>query len=153
MNLRELLNFAEDEGKLAVIDQDGKVLGVFLSPDQYERLKHGTVTKPTPQVSPDPEAVNRAITQVQLQEVDLMPPATTAHTVPQQLPQPHPSGTAVHINTLISERAQELFRSMPFGRMPQPTVDLREQVIDPNFNFGTADNGEDEEIKTSFEDI
>lgn len=128
--MKELLQLAGREGKVIVVDEQGDVQGVLLTTEYYQKLV-GARQEMKRVVEDFAEKVNREILQAQLSEDS--EPAVSA---PER------------IDSILSERAQDLFKSMPYGRNGiKPTVDLRSEVIDPNFDFNA------EEIKPSFDDI
>ena len=142
MTIQELLKLAGDQGKVVVVDEAGDVKGVFLSYESYQQTA-GTSLASVKPVAPDPEIVNREILEAQLQDDAVLPaPAEAVQ-----------SDTAERLDSLLSRRAEQLFRAMPH-RVERDFHDLRSEVIDPNFNFNAPDvSTDDEVIKPNFDDI
>jgi hypothetical protein len=115
-NLQDLINLAKaDGGKFFVIDESGEIKLVILPFEDYQRL-HGRKSE---NEEADPETINRAITQAQLSEAsEIIEPVS---------PKPALKGPTV-------VQRQEIVRP-----------DLREEVIDPSFDF--------EAPKPEFEDF
>lgn len=169
MNLKDLLQFAGQEGKVVIAGEDGEVKGVFLSFAEYQRLSGGGIPQTVP-AGPDPEKVNREILDAQLTDtVDssnknletisepAAEPATDA--LPQTVIMPSP------IKNILARRAKDLFMNQPYGRQEPPLYDLREEVMDPTFDEPImyppvevitqpkVESDADEEIKPNFDDI
>ena len=146
MTLKDLIKLAGQQGKVVIVGDDGEVKGVFLSNADFQKLSG---VKPGVAASPDPEKINREILEAQLKEnIDLTNKNLEVVTPPVVAPTP--------IANIISERARDLFVSHPYGRQEAPRYDMREEVIDPNFNQSTPpliDSQGEEEIKPNFDDI
>ena len=148
MNLKDLLQLAGEQGKVVVIDEAGDVKGVFLSFDEYQKIG-GTApvaTKHTPEDMA--EKVNREILQAQLEEVissaDAALPELPMHQPPLREEPVSYSSNAERIDSLISKRAQNLFKSMPYNYTAPPEVTTAAQV---------DSSMDDEAIKPNFDDI
>lgn len=141
MNLKDLFQLAGDSGKLVFVDEDGQVKGVFLDWQNYQALY-----QKKPQSKIEPERVNQEIIQAQLEpELNNHPNLETLPDEPVVMPE--------QVSSIISRRAGELFNSKPFGRSDAPDIDLRSEVIDPNFGKEPVEEPDNEEIKPQFEDI
>ena len=141
MELKDFLKLAGQQGKVVVIGEDGNVRGVFLSLGEYQRLSG--VKAATKSEADIAEQVNREILQAQLEEVISTVDGGTAGN---QLNPPIPdleidANPPERIDSLLSKRAQELFRSVPFE---PPHRDYRPPQV-----ASTSD----EEISTNFDDI
>ncbi len=136
MNLKDFLNLAGQQGKVVVIDEDGNVKGVFLSFDEYQKISGN---KSYDQQQEDiAEKANREILQAQLEEVIAASDGGTAVNLPER------------IDSVLSKRAQELFKSIPFDEPGmQPTLNS------PHRDYRTPEvaTTSDEEISTNFDDI
>lgn len=136
MNLQDFLKLAGQQGKVLVIDEHGNAKGVFLPFDEYQKL----VGSPTQeQVKEDiTEKANREILLAQLEEVISSSDGGTG--IPMKEYQP-----AERIDSVLSKRAQDLFKSMPYNPTAMP------------FNFtaqpDVTTSASDEEIKPNFDDI
>lgn len=177
MNLKDLLQFAGQEGKVVIAGEDGEVKGVFLSFAEYQRLAGVELGQAAP-AGPDPEKVNREILDAQLTDtvdssnknLETISESTTeshvepvGESVPDELPQtvimPSP------IKNILARRAKDLFMNQPYGRQEPPQYDLREEVMDPTFDEPImyppvqvitqpkVESDADEEIKPNFDDI
>lgn len=146
MNIKDLIKLAGDQGKVLVIGDDGEMKGVFLSYADYQKLSGQTQTAVA---GPDPEKINREILEAQLKEnIDASNKNLEVIASPLSAPTP--------IANILSERARDLFVSHPYGRQEAPLYDLREEVMDPNFNKPMppqVDVDNEEEIKPNFDDI
>lgn len=146
MNIKDLIKLAGDQGKVLVIGDDGEMKGVFLSYADYQKLSGQTQTAVA---GPDPEKINREILEAQLKEnIDASNKNLEVIAPPLSAPTP--------IANILSERARDLFVSHPYGRQEAPLYDLREEVMDPNFNKPMppqVDVDNEEEIKPNFDDI
>jgi hypothetical protein len=125
-NFQDIIKLVEhDNGKVFVVDEEGEVKLVMLKVEDYQRFLLGKLK----QGIKDIEAINREITKAQLAD-DM-----TVVDLPADVPAP-----------------QAKVSDVP--RPPVPDhVDLRSEVIDPNFNFDAAPGEEYESIKPEFEDI
>jgi hypothetical protein len=109
-NLQDIISLAKaDGGKFFVMDEAGDVKLVILNIEDYQKMHLGKQKKQTPDV----EKINREITKAQLQEPEVI--------VPQVEDKPFPAPTV--------ESQQMSYRS------PRKYQDLREEVIDPSFDF------------------
>lgn len=128
-NFKDIIKLTEhDNGKIFVVDEEGEVKLVMLKVEDYQRLLLGKLK----QGIKDIEAINREITKAQLNDdmtvVDLPKNIPVQHEPAPQAPAPQASNG-------------------------HKRVDLRSEVIDPNFNFDAAPGEEYESIKPEFEDI
>ncbi len=155
MNLQELLKIAGEQGKVVVVDESGNVKGVLLTYDAFQQLSKTNETaalapaKPITPAEDQTEKVNRAILEAQLNQeesVENLPPM--AATMQPQVER---------LDSLLSRRAEQLFKSMPHNRsdaIPRTVVDMRSEVIDPNYDFNAPEiSVDDEEIRPNFDDI
>lgn len=107
-NLHDIFRMAqEDGGKIFVMDEHGEVKLVIMSADDYYRRAVPTQGQAA---LVDTESVNRAITKAQLQEKEILVP-DVVHELPNNLP--------------IVDLANGHHKFQ----------DLREEVIDPSFDF------------------
>lgn len=123
---------------MVVVGEDGNVKGVFLSFKEYQQLighkSESDVMKPEDIT----EKVNREILQAQLEEVISSADGGTAVEMPER------------IDSVLSKRAQELFKSIPYEPITQPLI-----TDSPYKDFRTPEvaSSSDEEISTNFDDI
>jgi hypothetical protein len=145
MNLKDLLKLAGEQGKVVVVDELGEVKGIFMTYEAYGQMQ-GSVVQATPkETEPESERINRAILEAQLKD-ETTPPTLSpeSHTLSQP---------AERLDTLLSKRAQQLFRSMPY-KSERPINDMRSEVIDPNYDFNAPETSNDDEvIRPNFDDI
>jgi hypothetical protein len=109
-NLQDLINLSKaDGGKFYVLDNDGEIRLVILPVEEYRQLLGVKLAKKTRELTADVEKVNREILQAQLSEdvpvVPIQPIQAPEQIIPKSRHQPH------------------------------TFVDLREEVIDPSFDF------------------
>ncbi len=154
MNLKEFLQLAGQQGKVVVMGEDGNVKGVFLSYDEFQKLSGTGAAASGAQVQqPKPredlsEKVNREILQAQLEEVISSTNGGTA--APMRIPTPMDLADEFEpverIDSLISKRAHDLFKSVPAeaGILDFPYGD---------FTTPHVTQTSDEEIKPNFDDI
>lgn len=158
MNLKDLLQFVEQDGKVIIAGEDGEVKGVFLSFAQYQLLSGDKPITQTPQ-GPDPEKINREILEAQLTDTVDLENKNLETIVPNQVEKVVSMPTP--IKNILSRRAKDLFMNQPYGRQEPPEYDMREEVMDPNFGKPTpqpiaqplVETEADEEIKPNFDDI
>ena len=111
-NLQDLINLAKaDGGKFFVMDETGEAKLVIMSVEDYERLLLGKLQKQIREQELDAEKINREILKAQLQD-------TPAQAAAPSIPKPKFSGPNVSENKPLAHRP-----------------DLREEVIDPSFDF------------------
>lgn len=111
-NLQDLINLAKvDGGKFFVVDETGEAKLVILSLEEYQKLLLGKLQK---QVA-DVENINRKIIEAQLESEKGLGLRAKVET------------SKIEPNKLTSQQANNLIHS--------PRVDLREEVIDPSFDF------------------
>lgn len=112
--IQEIIHLCKNEqGKVFVINEKGEVSLVILGMDEYHRLRGEQPHSP----SVDPEAVNRQILQAQLEELDKE--LTSIKQATAQIA----AGPKVAVGNLPGTKK----------------VDLREEVIDPSFDFDSED--------------
>jgi hypothetical protein len=101
----------------------------LLSGDDYQKLAGGPSAQET--AESEAELINREILQAQLEEVMAMPGIMPPMTEPVE-----------SIGSLLSRRAEDLFRSLPVDQPP----------VNPHRNFSAPDVSSemDEEIKPNF---
>ena len=110
-NFQDLINLAKaDGGKFFVIDEQGNARLVIMSIEDYQRLLLGKLQR---QVE-DVENINKMILKAQLTEPDV-PPAPPKAPVLSRAP---------------ASKGPQVFENKAPAR-----VDLREEVIDPSFDF------------------
>jgi hypothetical protein len=146
VTLKDLIKLAGQEGKVIIIDDDGRVKGVFLSEVAYRQM--GGSEKP-PVEAVDREKINREILEAQLREnVDLGKGNLETISGPIQMPKP--------IGQILQERVQNLFVSHP-ASFHTPDIDYNQpgEVVDPNYGHRAAPRVsiDEEEIKPNFDDI
>ena len=140
MNLKDFLQLAGQQGKVVVMGEDGNVKGVFLSFDEFKKLSGaggGDVSRSSEETLA--EKANREILQAQLEEVISISDGGKLIEEFQEVAQ-----TAERIDSVLSKRAQELFKSIPFDPTQSPHRDFRAPEV-----ASTSD----EEISTNFDDI
>jgi hypothetical protein len=121
-SLKDLINLiGQDGSKAYVLDETGEIKLVVLSVDEYQRVLRGKLRQ---QVE-DIEAVNKQIVQAQLEDDSRAPQALSA--------------------------TSNLPAALGGVKPARSAVDLRSEVIDPNFDFNTSDDGE--AVQTEFDDI
>jgi hypothetical protein len=139
--MKELFELAEQEGKVVIASEDGKIKGVLLSLECYHVLSGSGIkavssvaphAEPQAPTGPDAETINRAITEAQLEIA---------------MPQVAPSPAPVPLNSVLARRVNEL-------RQRQAQSDLRAEVMDPNFDYSPPTlSVDDEVIRPGFDDI
>ncbi len=140
MNFKDFLQLAGQQGKVVVMGEDGNVRGVFLSFDEFQKLagaSGGVTSRPSEETLA--EKANREILQAQLEEVISISDGGKLVEEFQEVAQ-----TAERIDSVLSKRAQELFKSIPFDPTQLPHRDFRAPEV-----ASTSD----EEISTNFDDI
>jgi hypothetical protein len=174
MNLKDLIQFANQDGKVIVAGDDGEVKGVFMSFAEYQRITGSTMTTKQVPTGPDPEKINREILQAQLTDtLDIENKNLEVITEPIAKPQSQFVSPPSPIKNILAKRAKDLFMNQPFGRQEPPLYDLREEVMDPDFDKPLqspavepyvsqstqvysqplVETDSDEEIKPNFDDI
>lgn len=133
-NFKDIIKLTEHgNGKVFVVDESGEVKLVILTVEDYQHLLLAKLKRGIKDI----EAINREITKAQLSDdmtvVDL------------------PSNVSVPQATISQPSEPET--SVPQASNAHSRVDLRSEVIDPNFNFDAAPGEEYESIKPEFEDI
>lgn len=127
--LKDIAKLLEGEqGKVFIMDAEGEIRLVLMGMQEYQSVKGQVLVRP-PLASEqlvDPEAVNRHILEAQLAEQSKgADPAAWAE-------------EAVR-NAQFSVRANP-YPAAPAPRVnSQPKHDLREEVIDPSFNFDSEE--------------
>lgn len=151
MNIKELLELAGELGKVVVVDDSGNVKGVFVTYESFQRLMGSNLAQSDSPESDVAEKVNRAIIEAQMQDDDDLPAAEAAVAVPVE----SVGGAPQRLNSLLSKRAEELFKSIPQNKAAvREKVDMRAEVIDPNFDWNAPEGGnDDEEIRPNFDNI
>ena len=118
MDLQDIIKLSEiDGGKFFVMDEKGDAKLVIMSVESYQALVIGKLHK---QVD-DVEKINRQITEAQLLEE---------------------RDQAIENREQRMERREQRMDTTP--KIHVPRVDMREEVIDPSFNF---DSPVDENIE------
>jgi hypothetical protein len=148
MELKDFLKLAGKQGKVVVLGEDGAVKGVFLPIAEYQRLA-GTEQGREEQSKQDiAEKVNREILQAQLEEVISPLDAAISHNSPESVESPEitdtsllgsnpmiPMSNAERLDSLLSRRAQTLFKSVPYNSIPpEVTTTAADEEIKPNFD-------------------
>jgi hypothetical protein len=120
--LQEIIQMCKgEEGKIFVMDETGEMQLVIMGAGEYEQLKVRKVYKVE---SADPEVVNKEIERAQLAEVaGGRGEPSAAEGSPLRMRNPYPAAQPPRVATDVP-----------------PKRDMREEVIDPSFNF---DEGED----------
>lgn len=132
MNLQEFLKLAGQQGKVVIIGDDGNLKGVFLPADEYQRLIGEQTAQPAPSESVA-EKINRQIVQAQLEEVISSDDGGSAASV-SEIESTEIISPAERIDSVLSKRAQELFRSIPSYNSAPPDISTDDEVIKPNFD-------------------
>lgn len=131
MNVKDFIKLAGEQGKVIILDDDGNATGIFLPFDEYQKL---TGEKSKEEIKEDiAEKVNREILQAQLEEV--IAPADGGNAV-------NTISSAERIDSLISKRANDLFKSIPhtapmpynFVAAPEVAITSDDESILPNFD-------------------
>ncbi len=124
-SLQDIIKLIEgDNGKVFVVDETGEVKAVILKVEDYQHLLLGKLKRSVKDI----EDINREITMAQLTDerpVSAVPVPSSAPAVPEP----------------------------PAMANSTRGVDLRSEVIDPNFNFNALPGEEYETIKPDFDDI
>jgi hypothetical protein len=112
--LQQLIDLSkQDGGKFYVIDTDGEIRLVILPVEEYQKLMGQKVKTKVEQLTQDVERINREILKAQLSEYDPVTPVNTPHLEERDDHNPRYKG----------------------GKFSHNFVDLREEVIDPSFDF------------------
>lgn len=128
-NFKAIFELVKSDGKAVVVGEDGQVLGVFLSFDAYQKLTQrtaGSLSHSKQQI--DAEEINRQITAAQLQETHgpveagIKPESFVG---PRTTPRP-----ALPLDLPVSGDLKRRSKML----------DLRQEVIDPSFNFDSQDD-------------
>jgi len=110
-NLQDLINLAKaDGGKFFVLDEKGEVKLVILPVDDYQVLMEGRLAHKLKTVTEDVEKVNKEILRAQLHDPEVQPVV--------EIPRSKFAGPTIAQNRTYAQRP-----------------DLREEVIDPSFDF------------------
>jgi len=121
-SLQELIDLAKaDGGKFFVIDEKGNAKLVIMNIEDYQRLLLGKLQKQAQQQVEDIEKINREILKAQLQEPEVVRPEP-------EVPKPPRQPAVFAPQVIYSGNNQPAIRAIP-------QVDLREEVIDPSFDF------------------
>lgn len=139
MNLKDFLQLAGSQGKVLVMGEDGNPKGVFLPYGEYQKLLGTEAPSDTTveQVKEDlAEKANREILQAQLEEVIS---TTDGGTATAQIDSDAVSAIDPHpperIDSLISKRANDLFKSIPnYNYIPPEVATSIDEEIKPNFD-------------------
>ncbi len=138
MTLKDFLKLAGEQGKVVVVGEDGSVKGVFLPYEQYQKISGG---KSYDQQKEDvTEKVNREILNAQLEEVMAPSDVTISHAPVSTLPvsgefELEFNSNAERIDSLLSKRAQNLFKSIPYDySVPEVSTASADEEIKPNFD-------------------
>ena len=138
-DIMELLG--REQGKVFIMDAEGEIRLVLMGMQEYQSVK-GQVLLKSPESSQriDPEAVNRRILEAQLAEqAKGNDPAVWAEEASVPKGSPFSLGNAAKGDPFVGGRQN------PYPAGPAPTVqatpkhDLREEVIDPSFNFDSEE--------------
>jgi hypothetical protein len=154
MTIQDLTQLAGKQGKVVIIDTDGKVVGIFLSEAQYHQLVGANINDTTmvQPVSIPAEQVNREILNAQLDEISQIAVSNNLETF-----QPQSMVAPERIGNILSQRAQELFVAKENNLEPENKFDLREEVMDPSYiaksQRPVANIDTEEEIRPNFDDI
>lgn len=120
-SLKDIINLCtEQEGKVFVVNDEGEVQFVLLSKERFEELANKPKQKSV--ILPDPELVNKQILKAQLEEV----PETG-------------SISRADFSAIINRMQKPLPADLETKEVKSPRVDLREEVIDPSFDFDSAE--------------
>lgn len=104
--MQDIIKLASvDGGKFFVMDEGGEVKLVVLSIDDYVELMEGKLARKLKSTAEEVEKINKEIVRAQLEETPVAPPV------------PHPASPTF----TVTDRP--------------PRVDLREEVLDPSFDF------------------
>lgn len=142
--LKDIAQLLEGEqGKVFIMDAEGEIRLVLMGMQEYQSIKGQVMAQPQapqPEQQVDPEAVNRRILEAQLAEQTrgadpsvwaeeavatkgspfTAPPREKGDPFGGARRNPHPAGPAPSVSS-------------------EPKHDLREEVIDPSFNFDSED--------------
>ncbi len=147
MELKDFLKLAEQQGKVLIMGEDGNPKGMFLSFDEYQRLNGGVAVKPAQPQEDVAEQANREILRAQLEEVISTNDGGSGNPSAMKITEEEVLDEAVDLNpperidSVLSKRAQELFKSIPYE---SPHKDFKTPEVATN---------SDEEIKPNFDDI
>ncbi|MCL5666861.1 MAG: hypothetical protein M1383_03765 [Patescibacteria group bacterium] len=131
-NLNDLINLAKaDGGKFFVLDEKGDARLVIMGVEDYQRLLLGKLQRQVRQQAEDIENINREIIKAQLQEIPIQAQAAgqpDTMRIPGQPTNPEiPKPNVAPPQIIYSQTSSAPQKS---GR-----IDLREEVIDPSFDF------------------
>lgn len=119
--LEHLIQLCKQEaGKVFIMDEQGEIQLVIMNAPEYTRLKSARVS------AVDADIVNREIINAQLSDQDAdkgLPFAVKGNPLETGRINPHPTTPAPQVRTDIA-----------------PKRDLREEVIDPSFNFDSTED-------------
>ncbi len=132
MDLKEILQLVGEQGKVVFVDENSEVKGILLSLKEYRATANisrpDSLTQPVnPQTVDLAEQVNKEILQALLEEVISSEDGGTA--TPLDLNPPE------RIDSLLSKRAQDLFKSIPnYTYVPPEVITSIDEEIKPNFD-------------------
>lgn len=138
-NLKTFLNLAKKIGSTAIVDEDGNVLGVMLSPEEFEKLSgHDSSLLRQSKHQLDVEEINRQILVAQLSEereaVQGPPANKPISPIAQRNFEEKVKGVKGHVPGNLPFRSD-----FGAGFKPSKMPDLRQEVIDPSFDFDSPD--------------
>lgn len=122
-NLNDIINLAKaDGGKFFVMDESGEVKLIIMNIEEYQRMLLGKLKR---QVE-DIEKINKEIIKAQLEEIHPIPPAPS-----------RPPAFAPQTDTRENRPPAAAFGQRAAPELPNrmARVDLREEVLDPSFEF------------------
>ena len=126
-SLQDLINLAKaDGGKFFVIDEQGEPKLVIMGIDEYQKMLLGKLQR---QIL-DVEKINKMITQAQLNEEAIQNFKSSPRTDQRSW-----FGTGAQLTEEISAAKPSISPTVQTVPQPRARVDLREEVIDPSFDF------------------
>lgn len=125
-SIQDLINLAKvDGGKFFVVDETGEAKLVILPLEEYQKLLLGKLQKQVNEV----ENINRKIIEAQLEESEKSS-VKSEKASGQQIDQ-----SVNYIDLSAERRINKLVNQEISKSRNYPRVDLREEVIDPSFDF------------------
>lgn len=130
-NIQTFLNLAKQLGKVVVVNEQGEIVGVVLSPEEFQKTTGlGAFGLRQSKQTMDAEEINRQITAAQLEEQASETSRTAAPAAPRK-------------ERHFGSRPPQNLPSGPTRREPTKMPDLRQEVIDPSFDFDSDSGDED----------
>jgi len=124
--INNFIRLTEHEGgKVFVADEQGNVKLVVMSPEFYRQLISKDKLR---QLQTDVEEINKKILRAQLQDEQL---PKTEHVRQSRIVH----GPLAGVVDIPGKPAASFSNQPTFGMQPQVSIDAREEVLDPTFDF------------------